>query len=209
MPTKSLENKPIPRRSPRQARSLMKVELMLEAAMRLLDEGELESLTTNAVAARAGVSIGTLYQYFPDKHALLDALVQRELGTLADEVTAAMQELPATGGERVRRIVRAVVGAYGGRGRVHRLLMGHALSRTQGGRLSPLFASLMRLWTTQGLAAPGQRAKALTPAQAFVLVHATAGVLRTLVASAETPPVKAVEEALVQLVLGYLERVRG
>ena len=62
------------RRKPRQARSQHKVELMLEAAMRLLAESDVGALTTNAVAAKAGVSIGTLYQYFAHRDAIIDAL---------------------------------------------------------------------------------------------------------------------------------------
>ena len=54
--------------------------------MQLLESGDINTLTTNAVAAKAGVSIGTLYQYFGSKHALLDALVTRELGTMAEKI---------------------------------------------------------------------------------------------------------------------------
>ena len=54
--------------------------------MQLLETGDIASLTTNAVAAKAGVSIGTLYQYFGSKHALLDALVTRELGAMTDKI---------------------------------------------------------------------------------------------------------------------------
>lgn len=70
---------PPTRRAPCQARALHKVELILEAATRLLDAGDLSILATNAVAERAGVSIGTLYPYFKDKQAILDALALREL----------------------------------------------------------------------------------------------------------------------------------
>src|SRR6201991_1552783 len=108
------------RRVPIQERSQAKVEFMLEAAMQLLDEAGLELFTTKAVAAKAGVSIGTLYQYFDDKQALLDALVTRELGALAVKITGTLKSAaPAEPGDRIRRIAAAVVGAYGGRGKVH------------------------------------------------------------------------------------------
>jgi AcrR family transcriptional regulator len=193
------------RRIPRQERSLTKVEFMLEAAMQLLDEAGLELFTTKAVAAKAGVSIGTLYQYFDDKQALLDALVERELGALAKKITGTMKGAPPSEpGDRVRRIMAAVVGAYGGRGRVHRMLMGHALSQVPNRPLSPLYPGLMQLLTTQGVAAPHQVTRKLTEGQAFVLTHAVAGILRTLVATEHTPPRREVEEALVELVLGYI-----
>jgi AcrR family transcriptional regulator len=193
------------RRIPRQERSLTKVEFMLEAAIQLLDEAGLELFTTKAVAAKAGVSIGTLYQYFDDKQALLDALVARELGALAKKITGTMKgAAPSEPGDRVRRIMAAVVGAYGGRGRVHRMLMEHALSQVSSRPLSPLYPALMQLLTTQGVAAPHQATRKLTQAQAFVLTHAVGGILRTLVASEHTPPRREVEDALVELVLGYM-----
>lgn len=208
MPQKDKETQAPTRRSPRQARSLYKVELMLEAAIQLLDEGDVAGVSTNAVAARAGVSIGTLYQYFDGKSALLDALVARELGAMSDKVVASLQGAPpAEPGERIRRIVRAVTGAYGGRGRVHRLLIEHALSHGPGRRLSPLYARLIATFTSQGVPGTGQAARKLTPAQSFVLTHAIAGVLRALAASDKPPPRAEVEDSLVCLVSGYLARV--
>jgi AcrR family transcriptional regulator len=192
------------RRVPSQERSQAKVEFMLEAAMQLLDEAGLEVFTTKAVAEKAGVSIGTLYQYFDDKQSLLDALVQRELGALADKVTGTLKGAVDQPGDRVRRIMSAVVGAYGGRGRVHRMLMEHAFSRLPTRPLSPMYPALMALLTSQGLAAPRQAARKLTDAQAFVLVHATAGVFRAVVAGERTPPRREVEDALVALLLGYM-----
>ncbi len=176
--------------------------------MQLLDGGDLSSLTTNAVAAKAGISIGTLYQYFDDKQALLDALVAREMGAMAKKVVATLGSAPpAVPGDRVRHILRAAIGTYGGRGRVHRLLLEHALTRAPGKRLSPLFTQLMELFTTKGIATPGQAVRPLTRGQAFVLTHAVVGVLRSLSASDDAPPLREVEEALVQLILGYMQKI--
>lgn len=205
MQKKALETQAVARRSPRQVRSQLKVELILEAAVQLLESEGMAGLTTNAVAARAGVSIGTLYQYFADKHALLDALVGRELGAMADKVVHSLQDAPATvPGERIRKVVRAVVGAYGGRGNAHRQLMLHALTHSPGRNLSPLYERVIALFTTEGVDAPGTGARKLTPAQAFVLTHAVGGVLRMVTVSRETPPLREVEDALVQLILAYL-----
>lgn len=67
-----------PRRKPAQARSSDTVQTILEAAARILEERGFEGYNTNDVAARAGVSIGSLYQYFPNKDAVTKALIQRE-----------------------------------------------------------------------------------------------------------------------------------
>jgi AcrR family transcriptional regulator len=209
--TKNLHsNQALARRAPQQARSLQKVELMLEAATRLLEQGEISSLTTNAVAARAGVSIGTLYQYFNDKEALLDALVERELGAMSAAILdAARGAPPKAPGDRVRRVLRAVVNAYGGRGRVHRLLIEHAAMRHSGGRLSPLFTQLTDTLVSEGVAEPGARPQPLSEAQAFVLTHAIAGVLRTLAARDDPPALREVEDALVQLATAYVAAIRA
>src|SRR4051812_42111676 len=65
------------RREPVQQRSALRVERMLDAAAGLLDEVGHEGLTTSGIAARAGVSVGSLYQFFPDKHAIVAALARR------------------------------------------------------------------------------------------------------------------------------------
>ena len=67
------------RRSPRQARSRATWEAIVEAAAQILERDGAAAFNTNAVAERAGVSIGTLYQYFPDKQAVLAAAAKREL----------------------------------------------------------------------------------------------------------------------------------
>jgi AcrR family transcriptional regulator len=67
------------RRKPRQARSLATVDSILEAAAQVLQRAGHDGFNTNAVAERAGVSVGTLYQYFPDKDAILVAVARREM----------------------------------------------------------------------------------------------------------------------------------
>ena len=65
------------RRTPVQERSAARVQRMLDAAAALLDEAGWEATTTSAIATRADVSVGSLYQFFPDRAAVLDALAQR------------------------------------------------------------------------------------------------------------------------------------
>jgi AcrR family transcriptional regulator len=67
-----------PRKAPLQRRSAETVAVILEAAARILERHGFEGFNTNAVAERAGVSIGSLYQYFPNKDALLSGLIERE-----------------------------------------------------------------------------------------------------------------------------------
>ena len=84
-----------PRKSPRQRRSAETVEAILGAAAQVFSARGYAGATTNHIAKRAGVSIGSLYQYFPNKDAILVALVQRHVeetaGTLQSTVQAALQ----------------------------------------------------------------------------------------------------------------------
>lgn len=75
-----------PRKIPSQARSGATVEAVYEATIQVLLTDGLARLTTTRVAARAGVSVGTLYQYFPNKHALLFAILLRYFEELAEAV---------------------------------------------------------------------------------------------------------------------------
>lgn len=83
-----------PRKTPRQARAAVTVDAILDATAHILRNGGLAGLTTNAIAARAGVSIGSLYQYFPGKEAVLCALIRRKrvrmLSALRSVSTGAM-----------------------------------------------------------------------------------------------------------------------
>jgi AcrR family transcriptional regulator len=77
-----------PRKSPRQRRSRDTVEHVLAAAAQIFDRHGLDGGTTNRIAERAGVSVGTLYQYFPSKEALAVALAERHVARTAASVDA-------------------------------------------------------------------------------------------------------------------------
>ncbi len=75
-----------PRKSPVQARSTASVDAILHATIQVLLRVGKERLTTTRVAFRAGVSVGTLYQYFPNKNALLQAALKRHLYEVTEVV---------------------------------------------------------------------------------------------------------------------------
>jgi AcrR family transcriptional regulator len=94
-PTADTGSPPL-RRTPRQARSKARLALVLRAAERILVEEGVEALTTTRVAAEAQVSVGSLYQYLPDRGAIIDALAagwfSRLEGVMDDLVRAAAVE---------------------------------------------------------------------------------------------------------------------
>ena len=81
-----------PRKKPVQARSTASVKAILEATIQVLLKGGKERLTTTRVALRAGVSVGTLYQYFPNKSSLLQAALKRHLDEVTDAVELVCKE---------------------------------------------------------------------------------------------------------------------
>ncbi|MFC4036054.1 TetR family transcriptional regulator [Streptomyces polygonati] len=84
------------RRAPVQRRSTERLERILDACARELDEGGYERLSTRAVAVRAGVPIGSVYRFFSDKRAMTDALAHRNLDDFLDRAGVRLAE-PGTG----------------------------------------------------------------------------------------------------------------
>lgn len=81
-----------PRKSAKQQRSRFTIEALLEATARIVAQVGLDRATTNRIAEVAGVSIGSLYQYFPGKEALLAALIEREARADLATVRATLHE---------------------------------------------------------------------------------------------------------------------
>ncbi|HEY4344990.1 MAG TPA: TetR/AcrR family transcriptional regulator [Parvibaculum sp.] len=97
------------RKTPHQARAHATVDAIFEATVQVLLSDGLAHLTTTRVAERAGVSVGTMYQYFPQKHSLLFALLQRHMDAISDEVAAACARCH---GETIEIISDTLVDAF-------------------------------------------------------------------------------------------------
>ena len=98
--------KTTPRKRPRQDRAKVTVETILAATARLLVRRGFDGLTTNEVASAAGVSIGSLYQYFPNKEALVAALVEKHI---EDMNAALVGELARVATLPMAQAARAVI----------------------------------------------------------------------------------------------------
>jgi AcrR family transcriptional regulator len=119
--TRILPARGIMRKEPRQARARATVEAILEAAARILDRQGWARFTTNAVADAAGVGIGSLYQYFPNKLALVEAILRRHF----DDVLAALRiaDEHAIHGARVDGLVSGMIAAHAIHPSLHRVLL--------------------------------------------------------------------------------------
>jgi len=118
-----------PRKRPRQARSRLTVEAILDAAARVFERHGYAAGTTNRIAERAGVAIGSLYQYYPNKDAILVALVERHLDEGVAALTPLLEELrdaPPPLADGLARMVEAMVALHRERPALHRVLFEEA-----------------------------------------------------------------------------------
>ena len=118
-----------PRKRPSQARSKATVEAILVAAAQVFRQQGYAGATTDRIAHRAGVSVGSLYQYFPNKDAILVALAQRHIDTgftLVRELLAeALTDVPAVE-SLLRRFVVAMIALHEHEPELHRVLFEEA-----------------------------------------------------------------------------------
>jgi len=206
MTGKIVKNQSLKRRKPTQERAQVKIELILEAAIRIIDKEGLEGLTTNRIAVVAGISIGTLYQYFPDKAAIMEVLAQREMKGVTDKIISTLSDPNnEVSNEPARVLIDAVFGAFGGRSRVHRVLLENALllGRFQSVDSSP--NTIANLLATAGLPLNDGKPLRLSAAEAFVLTHAFTGVIRASVGPlAQDIPREEIKKALLGLVSSFV-----
>ena len=197
------------RRRPNQDRSKDKLELIFEASIRILNKQGLEGFTTNRIAELAGISIGTLYQYFSNKQEILVALGTREVElTLVKVNSIFQQEMEDSGfvADKLRLLIRAMLNVFDGRHRVRKILL--EIAMTQHG-LSSLDQPVKRIGMFLSSSAPLvflKNNQAITELDIFVLTNAVTGVIRAaLVQDADSLSKQELEDRLVLLVTSYLK----
>src|SRR5262245_6734629 len=118
-----------PRKRPLQTRSRRTVDAVLRAAAQVFARRGYAGGTTNHIAERAGVSIGTLYEYFPNKDALLVALMERHIRegeAVLERAAAEIAAAPRTLRESIRHFVRTMVEFHAHERALHRVLFEEA-----------------------------------------------------------------------------------
>jgi AcrR family transcriptional regulator len=187
---------------PRQERAHATFDAALEAAARIVRQHGAAALTTNRIAERAGISIGTLYGYFPDKTAILVALARRILADDRAALITALDTDPA--GEPIRSLVRALIARHRTDRSLRRAVMGVHIGAGGGdehvAQVEEFIAQLSaRAGALFGHAPPDRL-------RLFVATRAALGVARALVdeAPSDDPPSAALEDELVRLVYSYL-----
>jgi AcrR family transcriptional regulator len=196
------------RKRPKQARAQATVDAILDAAAQFLVSGGYARMTTNRVAARAGVSIGTLYQYFPTKDAVVAALVERHLermrailgGRLMEVATAPLDVF-------VREMIRGLFAAHAVEPGLHRAMLEQIPRVDRRERLLSLEHE-MQAGVEAALTARGDavRPKALDLAALVVCQAVAASAHAVLFDERLRGREPAVIEELAELVLRYLGR---
>jgi AcrR family transcriptional regulator len=190
-----------PRKTPVQARSAVTVQAISEATIQVLLSHGVERFTTTRVAERAGVSVGTLYQYYPNKRSLLFAVLENHLDKVAARVEAACESArhkPLA--EMIKEMVEAFVDAKLERAdisvalyRISTEVGGPALAKRVGQRSRKAIEAMLETATdTQ------------SPPDKFaveIMLSAMAGAMRSLLEVGSNPSPATVRKAREQLVL--------
>jgi AcrR family transcriptional regulator len=199
-----------PRKTPIQARSTVTVEAISEATIQVLLSHGAERLTTTRVAQRAGVSVGTLYQYYPNKQSLLFAAMENHFNRVVAKFEVACEgacHKPLA--QMIREMVEAFVDA-----KMERADISVALARVSAAVGGPTLLKRVSQRSRRAVEAMFLTAQDIkSPPDKFaidIMLSAMAGAMRSLLESGPTPAVvRKSREQLVVLCQSYMSATTG
>jgi AcrR family transcriptional regulator len=194
-----------PRKTPIQARSTHTVEAIHTACIQVLIDGGMDRMSTTRVAARAGVSVGSLYQYYPNKRSLLAAVLEKHLVRVVEAVEAACLRVK---GQPVASMAAALVQAFIN-AKFAEPLASRALyavaAEVQGEAIVARLTQRSQVALCDMLSTATDLRFADLATISFVLSTAVVGPVQGLLASsAPAPLVDRVQEHLCTMVIAYL-----
>ncbi len=204
-----------PRKRPIQGRARLTVEAILEASAQVFEELGYAKTTTDRIAERAGVSIGTLYQYFPGKDALLVALAEQhvdkglEMSAQMLDTSVHLERIPLE--DLLRSFLQAAIALHRERPRLHQMLFVEAPKST--GFLEALSAREDALADQLRVVLERHPEVRLPDPDlgVYVLIHVTEGLVHDYIV--HPPPGNVDEERftgeMVRLLRGYLAPEAG
>jgi AcrR family transcriptional regulator len=194
------------RRTPQQARARDTVEVIFEATARILQRGGRAALNTNAVAERAGISVGTLYQYFPNKEAIMVAMARRQLENdrlaVIDAISGALDD-PETKPARIA--INMLIDLHRTNSKIRRIITQAHLAHGFGDEHVKPLQEITQMLAARADRILPRRTEPISPVTLFVLTRAVIGVIRAA-AHEESPFLGTTEfeDELVRLVEGFL-----
>lgn len=164
------------RKKPRQGRSRATVEAVIEAGARILSEQGWSGFTTNKVAEAAGVSIGSLYQYFPDKISLVGAIRQKHLDDSLTAVRKAQSErVPVTA--FVEALISNIIEAHNSYPGLHRVLLDEAPGMDTHDQNKPIEAQYLSYFTSAAETYQQQKTDVANETMGLIISDAIDGVV--------------------------------
>lgn len=203
MPRQAAE---IMRKTPRQKRAEATLDAILAAAAQILGKSGEEALTVDAIAERAGVSVGSIYQYFATKDAILLELLRRERETIGAKVAADLAAArPATIDDVARRVIRTLIETFRarrGRRKLIALVMLRAREEGAGAEIMDRVAAAILM--AAGRFPEGTRP--MSDVSAYVLTRAVMGPLRSaMIENRDILDRPEFEDELVRLAISFLK----
>jgi len=196
------------RRKPIQARAIDTIDAILLACAQILEKHGRAALNTNHIAERAGVSIGTLYQYFPNKQAILIEIARREIERdRAVVMNAIIEGRKDNRAELARICIRALIASQTKQTAVRRAafdaLLAEGLAQF-GSKSAPAFQQVTEFIQQNRKRLFSVRARQPSATILFVISRAVLGVIRSAIVE-ESPLLGTAEfeDELVRLVRGY------
>lgn len=193
-----------PRRKPLQARAQATVAAILEASIRLLQTEGRAAFNTNRVAEVAGVSIGTLYGYFPDKDSICIALARRILHEDRRSLVEAVDGVSSENALRV--LIRTLFARHRADREVRRTVMSFYISSGFGAEHDRLLDDVVGALARKSGHLLGPDVPAIDPIRLFIVSRAVFGVARALAEQGEASdlPLEPLENEMVGFIRAYL-----
>jgi AcrR family transcriptional regulator len=194
------------RRKPTQARARATIDTIFEATARIIERDGVAALNTNRIAERAGISIGTLYEYFPNKDAVLVAMARQRL---AEDERLVRQSLTRAEVDQnvslTRRAIQTMVALHANAPKVRRAVMAVHLAHGFGSEHARPVQEIAELIAERNARLLRDNTPQLDRASLFVLTRAVIGVIRAAFEERSALPGTArLEDELVRLVEAYL-----
>jgi AcrR family transcriptional regulator len=182
------------------------MDTIFEATARIIERDGVGVLNTNRIAERAGISIGTLYEYFPNKDAILVAMARQRIAEDERLVRQALTRAEADQNVSLaRRAIQTMVALHAHRPKVRRAVMAVHLAHGFGSEHARPVQEIAELIAERNARLLGHNAPQLDRASLFVLTRAVIGVIRAAFEERSLlPGTTRLEDELVRLVEAYL-----
>jgi AcrR family transcriptional regulator len=179
---------------------------IFEATARIIERDGIAALNTNRIAERAGISIGTLYEYFPNKDAILIAMARRRI---AEDERLVRQALAGAEVDQevspIRKAIRAMVALHNDKPKVRRAVMAVHLANGFSSEHAKPVQEIAGFIAERNARLLGDKAPQLEGPSLFVLTRAVIGVIRAAFEERSLlPGTMSLEDELVRLVEAYL-----